>query len=259
MTRVAGLDVGLSLTRSTSGVATVIGPNIQTNRVKGGAQSCAPILANGPFQVIAIDGPIVPAGGDAGLVRAVERLFASGPFQRRCKPGFSHVAGTGRQLRMAAGRAADCLAPIAIPDATAAPFPAVRPGGIVEAFPNAFLGVCLDDQCYCAMPKLRRGRKFDWLYQQWVSRNLVAQLPLPGNLIGVPTRFAATSDHEERAALVCALTALLTALGAFTAVGDDAGGWFFLPPWGLWQPWAQNLVKARCTRLNPFGGTTFRI
>jgi hypothetical protein len=29
---------------------------------------------------------------------------------------------------------------------------------VIEAFPNAFLGVCLDDEIYVAMPKLRRGQ-----------------------------------------------------------------------------------------------------
>ena len=182
-------------------------------------------------------------------MRTVERLFASGPFQRRCKPGFSHVIGTGLRLREAAGRAADCLATVATPDETLAPFPRVRPESIVEAFPNAFLGVCLDDRCYGAMPALRRGRKFDWLYDQWVRHELVTRLPLPGDLEELPRRFAGTSDHEERAALICALTAVLTARGAFTAVGDKAGGWFFLPPWETWQCWARVAVEAGCDRL----------
>ena len=160
-------------------------------------------------------------------MRTVERLFASGPFQRRCKPGFSHVIGTGLRLREAAGRAADCLATVATPDDKCRRrfLGGVRPESIVEAFPNAFLGVCLDDRCYGAMPALRRGRKFDWLYDQWVRHEVVTRLPLPGDLEELPRRFAGTSDHEEQVALICALTAVLTARGAFTAVGDKAGGW----------------------------------
>jgi len=37
---------------------------------------------------------------------------------------------------------------------------------LVEAFPNAFLGVILPSKCFDVMPKLKRGRKFDWLYYQ---------------------------------------------------------------------------------------------
>ena len=246
MIRVAGLDIGLSLKLRTSGVATILGQQICLSCRRGGAHACAPISDAGPFQVIAIDGPIVPAGGDVGSTRAVERLFASGQFQRRCKPGFSHVSGTGLQLRTAAGSAADCLTAAANLVDGLPSFPRVRRGNIVEAFPNAFLGVCLDHPCYGAMPALKRGRKFDWLYEQWVRCQLVAQLPLPAELKELfPSRFARTSDHEERAALICALTALLTAHGTFTAVGNEAGGWFFLPPWEFWQSWARDAVEER--------------
>ena len=247
MTSVAGLDVGLALNRKTSGVAMIVGRSIDLSRRHGGAHAYGPILAHAPFQMIAIDGPILPVGGDALSVRAVERLFASSLFQRRCKPGFSHVLGTGLQLRMAAGSAADCLAAAA--PLVGASVPTCRPGSIVEAFPNAFLGVCLDHPCYGAMPALKRGRKFDWLYEQWIRCDLVARLPVPGHLEELPTRFACTSNHEERAALICALTALLTARGTFTAIGDETGGWFFLPPWEVWQPWACDAVEAGCERL----------
>lgn len=250
MAKVAGLDVGLVLERRTSGVATIVHQQIDLSIRRGGAHACEPILAAGPFQVIAIDGPIVPAGGDFRSTRAVERLFASGLFQRRCKPGFSHVTGTGLRLRTAAGSAADCLTAAAPLVEASPPFPRVRPGGIVEAFPNAFLGVCLDDRCYGAMPPLRRGRKFDWLYDQWVRSKLVGRLPLRGDLEELPRVFGRTSNHEERAALVCVLTALLTAHGTFTAVGNETGGWFFLPPWEAWRPWAQDAVDAGRERLN---------
>jgi hypothetical protein len=100
VTRVAGLDVGFSLTRKSSGVAILKEGRLELSRHFGGA-AMAPILAAGPFEVIAIDGPIVPAGGDPLVFRGVERLFASGLFQNRCKPASSHVQGTGRALRQA--------------------------------------------------------------------------------------------------------------------------------------------------------------
>ena len=37
-------------------------------------------------------------------------------------------------------------------------------------------------------------------------------------------------NHDDRAAFVCALTALSVATGEFTAVGDERGAWIILPP-----------------------------
>ena len=50
-------------------------------------------------------------------------------------------------------------------------------------------------------------------------------------------------DHEERAALVCLLTAASVAAGRYTAVGDDEGGYFFLPPFALWGEWARHEME----------------
>jgi hypothetical protein len=38
-------------------------------------------------------------------------------------------------------------------------------GHVVEAFPNAFLGVLLAAEGFDDMPPLRRGAKFDWLFE----------------------------------------------------------------------------------------------
>ena len=39
-------------------------------------------------------------------------------------------------------------------------------GPIVEAFPNAFLAVLISEVELPSAPKLKRGRRFDWLYKQ---------------------------------------------------------------------------------------------
>jgi hypothetical protein len=52
-------------------------------------------------------------------------------------------------------------------------------------------------------------------------------------------------DHELRAALICLLTAALAAQGTAAIIGEPSGGWFWLPPWSLWQQWAtQGLNKS---------------
>ena len=44
-----------------------------------------------------------------------------------------------------------------------------RDGPIVEAFPNAFLAVLMPEVELLAAPRLKRGRRFDWLYEQMVT------------------------------------------------------------------------------------------
>ena len=99
--------------------------------------------------------------------------------------------------------------------------PRILPGhNIVEAFPNAFLGVLLTDADYADRPKLQRGGKFDWLYDRCVDKGLFeiltdrAGLPRDVSIVCNHER-----DHECRAALVCLLTAALTHSGTFEAIG----------------------------------------
>ena len=44
-----------------------------------------------------------------------------------------------------------------------------RGGPIVEAFPNAFLGVLTLEAELLSAPKLKRGRRFDWLYERMAT------------------------------------------------------------------------------------------
>ena len=105
---------------------------------------------------------------------------------------------------------------------------------IVEAFPNAYLGVCLSGDVYDEMPKLRRGGKFDWLYDCWVKRGLfrrvVGEIGLD-RFADLGDEFDRNKQHDQRAALVCLLTAASVFSGHYTAVGNEAGGYFFLPSW----------------------------
>ena len=129
-------------------------------------------------------------------------------------------------------------------------FPHVMKGiNIVEAFPNAFLGVLLADSCFQTMKQLKRGRKFDWLYHECrkagVFRSLVDTLGA-GNLSAATIE--ANEDHEERAALVCLLTAAAVSVGRYTAVGEEGGGYFFLPPLALWAEWARCEIELQRER-----------
>jgi hypothetical protein len=56
-------------------------------------------------------------------------------------------------------------------------------------------------------------------------------------------------DHEHRAAVVCALTAMCVARQQYVAVGDSRNGYIILPPQsepsvaGM-QPWAMTMILA---------------
>lgn len=136
-------------------------------------------------------------------------------------------------LREEAGKAADVLSDsTGVSPRVTGSFPRVRQGAVIEAFPNAFLGVCLTDEVYATTLTLGRGKKFGWLYGKWREQNLITRLPgltLTERRL-FQDRFDKTTHHEHQAALICVLTALLTARNHFTAVGDVEGGWFFLPP-----------------------------
>ena len=109
-------------------------------------------------------------------------------------------------------------------------------------------------------PRLKRGRRFDWLYERMVTGGrlesvLSKSLELPQE---VWRRLSSEADHELRAALFCLLTAAFAAQGTaaiigeasggwFCAaiIGEASGGWFWLPPWSLWQQWATQGVNKR--------------
>lgn len=116
-----------------------------------------------------------------------------------------------------------------------------RNGPIVEAFPNAFLGVLTPEMDLPSASRLKRGQRFDCLYQRIVTTGklesaLSQMLDLP---VVVWCRLKSETDHELRAALICLLTAALAARGMAAVVGEDTGGWFWLPPQSLWQRWAK--------------------
>lgn len=64
------------------------------------------------------------------------------------------------------------------------------------------------------------------------------------------------TDHEERAAFVCALTALTVASGRAVGVGDPDDGDIFLPPAELWgtprlagRPWMEVALRTNIATL----------
>lgn len=240
--QIAGLDIGFAPDRRTNGLATWIDGQLTLAKLDVAGRNAA--LAQLPhLDALAIDAPLTPEGLPLNGRRQVERIFSRGAFQKRCKPGFSHVPGTGQLLR-SHGAAAAAIATACTRSTDDVAFPRIVPGcNIVEAFPNAFLGVAIDSSEYDRMPQLRRGGKFDWLYDRWIESGLFT---LAAGRCGLPPAISDAMtlerDHELRAALVCLLTAAFAHAGASTPVGDEQGGYFFLPPRDLWADWATEAI-----------------
>ncbi|MDX0695434.1 DUF429 domain-containing protein [Sinorhizobium medicae] len=243
-----GIDVGYARSRPTTGIAWSAKGDFWTAKTHtdwGRRQKHLPAVDQ--FAVIAIDGPLVPIGSSDSLVRFCERLFTKGLFQRRCKPGPSHVRGSGQALRRAAAETAGQVLHLAMPAEDRTIFPE---RAIVEAFPNAFLGVMLDDEVYLASKAAKR-KKFDWLYERAIEVGVLDKLLDAIGCQNLQLRNAIRNetDHEKRAALICLLTAACAATERTEVVGDEAGGWFWLPPQVMWASWASEALEQNKAKL----------
>jgi hypothetical protein len=250
-TNLMGIDVGFSKTRRTTGIACLEGDQLSLERAGTSWESREAKIPKG-FQpsIIAIDGPLVPLGSDQTIHRHVDFIFIHAPFHNRCRAGLSHH-GTGLELRHASGDATTQIGRLLALPASSNQDTICREGPIVEAFPNAFLGVLMPEVESLAAPRLKRGRRFDWLYDQMVMTGRL-QLLLSRNLDlpeEVWNRLRSETNHELRAALICLLTAALAAKGTATMIGETEGGWFCLPPWSLWEPWAAPAVEHVAKRI----------
>jgi len=239
-----GLDIGFSERRRSNGIAVIRDGKLTRADLLNVPERDAALRELRDVDVIAIDAPLLPSGTPATLPRYAERFFSLGLFQKRCKPGMSHVPGTGQLLRAHGQWAAEQLLVARSFVRSDRPLQQVWPDApIVEAFPNAFLGVAVPDDDYRTATTIRRGGKFDWLYNRWIARGLfpraVAAAQLPQE---IATRCEAEKNHDVRAALVCMLTAAFAANGTVVAVGREVDGYFFLPPAELWETWARESI-----------------
>jgi hypothetical protein len=247
-----GLDVGFSAKRFSSGVARLNSGVVSVGCATASLETRRELFGMDEIDVSAIDAPILAS--ESYGKRACERLFTLGCFQRRCKPGLSHVPGTGRDFRLAGQESARQLSKITSGRELLAEFPRVwRARNLVEAFPNAFMGVLLPAGCFDRIPKLRRGQKFEWLYNECCKQNIfdsVIDSIGRAALLSVLQYIKTNQNHDQKAALVCILTAGAVAAGRYTAVGDPEGGYFFLPPWEMWAHWAREEVETQRCRMD---------
>ena len=232
-------------------MACLEGDHLTLERVGTSRESRKAKIPDG-FQasVIAIDGPLLPLDADPNVRRHVESVFIRAPFHNRCRPGLSHH-GVGLELRQASGDACAQFGRLIAASALANGASVCREGPIVEAFPNAFLGVLMPEDEMLSAPKFKRGRRFDWLYERIVTTGrleslLSRNLDLP-DVVWASLRSEA--NHEKREALICLLTAALADKGTAAIIGETDGGWFWLPPWSLWEAWAKEGLESAEKRM----------
>jgi hypothetical protein len=176
--------------------------------------------------------------------RYAERLLTSGFQPRIGKPGQSS-SPNGRRLN---GEATEC-AKIVIRRrlVTKASHPEnIHSLAVVEAFPTAFLGVLLPDP---AGLKTRRRASSDLFYEALSSLGILDDVLrglLPARSISFD--FADFRNHDDRAAVICALSSLCVAAGNYIAIGDN-DGWIILPPFDWMASWAHEIFATNSRKM----------
>jgi hypothetical protein len=187
--------------------------------------NAADTLAGSSVLAAAIDGPPRSDLNEIGVYRAAERTLTRQLAKHIGKPGQSS-SPNGRKLNQAANRVAALLLELGAVG-PASHEAAIHERAIVEAFPTSFLGVMLDSG-YRRTGQARSDSYFETLTQEPEDGRLGALLRglLPERISH--TSLSSHTNHDDRAAIVCALTALCVVARRYVAVGDDDG--FILLP-----------------------------
>lgn len=240
---VLGLDVGCSPRRRSSAICRLdwdgesVSWHIARFRAVEPERSgiIAAVAGGRPALAAALDGPLRAGFDEIGRYRMAERMLTRRLGPLIGKPGQSGVP-VGRLLNAQANLCARAV--LAVADlASARHDVAIDAKAVAEAFPNSFLGLMLDAP---EKVPVRRSNRSDRYFVQLTRDGTLLRLLehcLPGRRPAVD--LATITNHDDRAAFVCALTALGLVAGAFVAVGDG-DGWIVLPPAPFIRPrrWA---------------------
>ena len=245
---VLGIDVGFSQIRRSSAVCRLdwnpaeITWTLRRFRATTAETAAAirDVAGAANLAAAAFDGPVRGELDIIGRYRVAERMLTRRLGVQIGKPGQSN-APIGKLLNAAANACARTVIE------TCAVEPArhrvrILPAAIYEAFPSSFLGLMLADPATLATTRANRSDLFFQLLSADGTLNRLCAHLLPGRILRQP--FAAVVNHDDRAALICALTALAVAVADFTAVGDAADGWIILPPARFIRDWGRTALEA---------------
>jgi predicted RNase H-like nuclease len=266
---VLGIDIGYSARKKTTGAcllawtqneATCTLLRVPTD-AKSRSTSLKELLQDRKILAAALDAPIRGTLDEIGEYRIAEMMLTIGFQPLIGKPGQAS-SGNGRKLNQSASAVAQLLIEMkafAAKPSHDAKICDMYP--IVEAFPTTFLGVLLDKDGIPA-----HGPRSDAYFEHVLGpdcprpkppdsnrlEDLLARL-LPGRPVMVRANgkvidLSQVVHHEDRAAWVCAVTALCAVRRRYVAVGDRQNGYIVLPPRatsgtaGL-QDWAWEILQ----------------
>jgi hypothetical protein len=195
-------------------------------------------VANRRIIAAAFDGPLRSDLEEIGRYRMAEQLLTRGLRQFIGKPGQASTP-IGRLLNSHANFCAKAILDMRVVG-KAKHAHAIHAWAIVEAFPSSFLGVLISNPLAL---QVHRRTCSDTFYVHLAQSDALPRLLrylLPGRSPARP--FESVANHDERASVVCALTALCVAVGDYAAVGNG-DGWIVLPPPALIQNWAWKILK----------------
>ena len=198
----------------------------------------ARVAAGRPIVAAAFDGPIRRGFDIIGRYRTAERMLTRRLRPLIGKPGQSS-APVGRLLNHHANECVRHLVTHSDLQHAQHGVP-IDDKALVEAFPSSFLGMMIEDPAQLAA---RRGDRSDTFFQHLATTGILRSLIehcLPGRQL--TNDLSRVVNHDDRAAFICALSALCVATGDFIAVGDD-DGWIILPPQRFIQPAQWALLK----------------
>lgn len=243
---VLGIDVGWSLKSRSSAVCRLDwdGQTVRwtINRFTAQADDRrdAILTTAGAHHLLAaaFDGPLRGDLKPIEVYRTAERRLSERAIRDAIGKLAQSNSGNGRLLNAATHACAGIVIEHTLLAGATHPH-AIHRLAIAEAFPNSFLGLMLADP---APHKGGRGQRSDRYYVALVADGTLERLiahHLPGRRL--EQGLAIVTNHDDRAALICAITALGVANDDYVAVGDE-DGWIILPPRDFIAAWAHPLV-----------------
>lgn len=230
---VIGVDVGCSPTRRSSAVcrldwtsAAISWEIMRFRAVEPERENfLAQVVGGRPIVAAAFDGPLRRGFEIIGRYRTAERMLTRRLRPLIGKPGQSS-APVGKLLNHHANECVRHLVTNSDLQRAQHAVP-IDDKALVEAFPSSFLGMMIKDPVRLAA---RRGDRSDIFFQHLATTGILHTLVehcLPGRQL--TQNLSGIVNHDDRAAFICALSALCVATGDFVATGDD-DGWIILPP-----------------------------
>lgn len=243
---VAGIDVGYSTRRRSSAVCLMrwddenIDWEIRRYRATDSErqETIRSLLGNQSLRAVAFDGPLRTGFDLIGEYRAAERILTRSFGTRIGKPGQSN-SPVGIQLNIEANNCAKTVLSVANVALSSSRI-RIDDRCIIEAFPSSYLGLMIaGPESVGAVRKNRSDKFFEALSEDGKLVGLLSHLLPHRNTL---RDFKEVKNHDDRASLVCAISALGFAVGKFCAVGDK-DGWIILPPRTFIQQWAHDLLR----------------